>query len=78
MIDPSFLSLLRCPLDRQRETPLILEDTKLLCSRCRLQFRTRDGFASFLIDEATLPEGCGKVAELPCQRNPEHRSDQQV
>jgi len=67
MIDEHYLSLLRCPLDPKREAKLVLEETKLLCSRCRLQFRTREGFASLLVEEATLPEGCSKLEKLPCQ-----------
>jgi uncharacterized protein YbaR (Trm112 family) len=67
MIDEQYLQLLRCPLDPKRETKLVLEETKLFCSRCRLQFRTREGFASLIVEEATLPAGCAKLQKLPCQ-----------
>ena len=69
MITPEMLNILRCPMDPKREAKLILEnDTRLLCSRCRLQFRIREGFPSLLIDEATLPDGCTNVGQLPCQQ----------
>jgi len=68
MITPETLELLRCPMDPKREARLVLEDTRLYCSRCRLQFRTREGFPSLLIEEATLPEGCANLNRLPCQQ----------
>ena len=58
MITEEMLEILRCPMDPQRQARLVLEnDIRLLCSRCRLQFRIREGFPSLLIEEATLPEG---------------------
>ena len=68
MLDERYLELLRCPLDPAREAKLVLEETKLFCSRCRLQYRTREGFASLVVEEAILPEGCDKLEKLPCQR----------
>jgi len=69
MITPEMLDILRCPMDPKREARLVLEnDTRLLCGRCRLQFRIREGFPSLLIEEATLPEGCTSAAQLPCQQ----------
>ena len=69
MITPEMLDILRCPMDPKREAKLVLEnDTRLLCGRCRLQFRIREGFPSLLIEEATLPEGCTHPGHLPCQR----------
>jgi uncharacterized protein YbaR (Trm112 family) len=68
MIDERLLEILRCPIDPRRETRLVLEaDTKLFCARCRVQFRTRDGFASLVAEEATLPDGCDSTGGLPCQ-----------
>ena len=70
MITPEMLEILRCPMDPAREAKLVIEnDTRLLCGRCRLQFRIREGFPSLLVEEATLPEGCTSTAQLPCQRN---------
>lgn len=69
MVTPETLALLRCPMDPKREAHLILEqDTRLLCGRCRLQFRIREGLPSLLIEEATLPDGCTHASQLPCQR----------
>jgi uncharacterized protein YbaR (Trm112 family) len=68
MVTPEILDILRCPTDPNREAKLVLEDARLLCSRCRLQYRIREGFPSLLVEEATLPEGCPSVSQLPCQR----------
>jgi uncharacterized protein len=68
MITPEMLKILRCPMDPNREARLVLEDTRLLCGRCRLQFRIREGFPSLLIEEATLPDGCSSPSQLPCQQ----------
>jgi uncharacterized protein len=68
MVTPEMLEILRCPMDPRREAMLVLEDTRLLCSRCRLQYRVREGFPSLLVEEATLPEGCPSVKHLPCQQ----------
>ncbi len=62
------LEILRCPMDPDRAAKLILDDSRLVCSRCRLQFRIREGFPSLLVEEATLPEGCPTLKHLPCQR----------
>ena len=68
MVTPDLLAILRCPVDPKREATLVLEDDiRLLCSRCRVQFRLREGFASLLVDEATLPEGCQRIGQLSCQ-----------
>jgi len=67
MVAPELLEILRCPMDPKREANLVLEETRILCSRCRLQYRIREGFPSLLIEEATLPEGCPSVSQLPCQ-----------
>jgi uncharacterized protein YbaR (Trm112 family) len=68
MISPETLEILRCPMDPKREARLIFEGTKLFCSRCRLQFRIREGFPSLLIEEAALPDGYPDSKSLPCQR----------
>jgi uncharacterized protein YbaR (Trm112 family) len=68
MITPEMLEILRCPMDPKREARLVAEESRLVCSRCGLQFRIREGFASLLIDEATLPDGCTSPNQLPCQR----------
>ena len=68
MVTPELLEVLRCPMDPKREAKLVLEDTRLLCSRCRLQYRIREGFPSLLVEEATLPDGVSSPNQLPCQR----------
>jgi uncharacterized protein len=68
MVTPEMLEILRCPMDPKREARLVREDTRLLCSRCRLQYRIREGFPSLLVEEATLPDGCLTLGDLPCQR----------
>jgi uncharacterized protein YbaR (Trm112 family) len=68
MVTPELTEVLRCPMDPKREARLVLEDTRLLCSRCRLQYRIREGFPSLLIEEATLPDGVSHPNQLPCQR----------
>ena len=68
MITAEMLEILRCPMDPNREAKLVVEDSRLLCSRCRLQYRIREGFPSLLIEEATLPDGCSGLNQLPCQR----------
>jgi uncharacterized protein len=68
MVTPEMLEILRCPMDPRREAMLVLEETRLLCSLCRLQYRIREGFPSLLVEEAALPEGCVSVKQLPCQQ----------
>ena len=68
MVTPELLEVLRCPMDPKREAKLVLDDTRLLCSRCRLQYRIREGFPSLLVEEATLPDGGSSPNQLPCQR----------
>jgi uncharacterized protein YbaR (Trm112 family) len=68
MVTPELLALLRCPIDPKREATLVLEDeVRLVCSRCRVQFRTREGIPSLLHEGATLPDGVSSTAKLPCQ-----------
>jgi uncharacterized protein YbaR (Trm112 family) len=69
MITPEMLEILRCPMDPKREARLVVEeDIRLICSRCRLQYRIREGFPSLLLEEATLPDGCASLKKLPCQQ----------
>lgn len=67
MIEEQQLTMLRCPLDPKREAKLELDDIKVICSRCRVQFRSRDGFLSLVVESAMLPEGCAKIGDLECQ-----------
>jgi uncharacterized protein YbaR (Trm112 family) len=67
MISPDLLEILRCPLDPSR-TRLSLEADQLICERCRLQFKIKDGFPVLIVEEAELPPGCESLSQLPCQR----------
>ena len=50
----------------------MLEETQLLCSRCRVHFRTRDGFANLIPEEAVLPEGCAALNNSPAAAKDSH------
>jgi len=67
MIRPELLDILRCPLDPSHSR-LRLEGERLLCERCALQFKIKDGFPVLVPEEAELPEGCASLLDLPCQR----------
>jgi uncharacterized protein YbaR (Trm112 family) len=67
MISPDFLEILRCPLDPSH-TRLTLQDDRLVCQRCAVQFRIKDGFPVLIAEEAELPPGCASLDKLPCQR----------
>lgn len=68
MLDEKYLEILRCPIDPDRKAKLALDDTRVVCSRCRVLFRSREGFLSLVVEQAELPEGCSRLNELPCQR----------
>lgn len=67
MLTPEALTWLRCPLDPKREATLVNEETHLVCTRCRVRYRIRDGIPNLLVDDAELPEGCPSRKQLPCQ-----------
>ena len=66
MIRSDLLEILRCPLDPR--TRLELDDDNLVCQRCRLRFKIKDGFPVLVVEEAILPPGCDSLARLPCQQ----------
>jgi len=66
MLSPELLEILRCPLDRQSR--LIEDGERLLCTRCGLKFPITDGFPKLIAEEAELPAGCPALDQLPCQR----------
>jgi uncharacterized protein YbaR (Trm112 family) len=49
-------------------THLSLEGDHLLCQRCRLKFKIKDGFPVLVVEEAELPPGYTSLDQLPCQR----------
>ena len=67
MIRQDLLDILRCPLDPSH-TRLRLEGERLVCERCALRFRIKDGFPVLVVEEAELPPACVCLADLPCQR----------
>ena len=67
MISPDLLEILRCPMDPSH-TRLALEEDRLICQRCALVFRIKDGFPVLVAEEAELPPGCESLSQLPCQR----------
>jgi len=67
MISQDLLDILRCPLNPSK-TRLRLEGDRLVCERCALRFRIKDGFPVLLPEEAELPPGCDNLKALPCQR----------
>jgi uncharacterized protein len=67
VISQDLLDILRCPLNPS-QTRLRLEADSLVCERCALRFRIRDGFPVLVPEEAELPPGCDSLRGLPCQR----------
>jgi uncharacterized protein YbaR (Trm112 family) len=67
MLSQELLDILRCPMDPSH-TRLTLQGDRLICQRCALRFRIKDGFPILVVEEAELPEGCKSLAQLPCQR----------
>ena len=67
MISKDLLDILRCPLDPSR-AKLILEGDRLVCDRCALGFKIKDGFPILVVEESVLPKGCESVSQLPCQQ----------
>jgi uncharacterized protein YbaR (Trm112 family) len=69
MIRQELLDILRCPMNPSH-TRLRLEGERLICERCALKFKVKDGFPVLVVEEAELPPGCEGPADLPCQREP--------
>jgi hypothetical protein len=76
MISQELLDILRCPRDPSR-TRLTLEGDHLVCDRCRLQFKIKDGFPVLIVEEAELPPGCDSLEQLPCHRE-QKKSDKNL
>ena len=67
MLNPDLLAILRCPMSPSK-TRLVLDDNHLVCERCALKFKIKDGFPVLVAEEAKLPPGCQSLSDLPCQR----------
>lgn len=66
MISPDLLAILRCPLNPSK-TRLVPDGDHLVCERCMLKFKIKDGFPVLVAEEAELPPGCENLNQLPCQ-----------
>lgn len=66
-INPDLLAILRCPMSPSK-TRLLLQGEALVCERCALKFKIKDGFPVLIVEEAELPPGCESLSQLPCQR----------
>ena len=67
MIAQDLLDILRCPLNPSK-TRLRQDGDRLVCERCELRFRIKDGFPVLVAEEAELPPGCSSLRTLPCQQ----------
>lgn len=72
MVSEDLLSLLVCPMGK---APLRREGDWLVCTRCGPRFAIKDEIPNMLIEEATLPDGCATIADLPCVRAGDARAD---
>lgn len=68
MITSEHLEVLRCPVDPLRDTLLKTDGVDLLCSRCEVRFRIREGLPSLLVEEVRLPHECSRLDQLPCRQ----------
>jgi uncharacterized protein YbaR (Trm112 family) len=62
---------LRCPLD-PANGPLAATPAGdgLVCQRCGVVYRVREGIPCMIPEEATLPPGCDGLSSLPCRQAP--------
>lgn len=67
MISQELLDILRCPMDPSN-TRLTLEGDRLVCQRCALKFKIKDGLPILVAEEAELPPECAALEQLPCQK----------
>ncbi len=66
LISPELLAILRCPMSPST-TRLLLQESSLVCERCGLKFKIKDGFPVLVAEEAELPANCASLSQLPCQ-----------
>lgn len=52
MIDPEFLALLACPVDK---SALVDEEEFLVCTECRRRYPVTDGIPVLLVERAEEP-----------------------
>jgi uncharacterized protein len=68
VIDQQLLDTLRCPWDPKRESRLVPQDDSLVCERCRLRYKIKDGFPVLVVEEAELPPEYESLEQLPCHQ----------
>ncbi len=73
-MEPAILELLRCPIDPQRQAPLVRKEQVLVCQGCSVQFPIKQGIPILIVREADLPPGCKELSQLPCQRRANRQS----
>ena len=72
MVNEELLALLVCPLGK---APLRRDGHTLICTRCGPRFSIKDDIPNMLIEEAELPDGCGALANLECDRSGDVKLD---
>lgn len=60
------IAMLVCPMGKK---PLQREGDTLTCTHCGTRFKIDNGIPNMLIEEATLPDGCASIGELPCVKS---------
>ena len=66
MIEPDFISILRCPINPAN--PVVEVENGLQCTSCKTIFPINNGIPCFLTDEAILPNNARTVNDLPCRK----------
>jgi hypothetical protein len=51
------------------KSPLRIEADTLVCTECGTRFAVKDDIPNMLIEEAELPPGCSRPADLPCVKS---------
>ena len=66
MIEPDFISILRCPMNPAN--PVVEVENGLQCTSCKTIFPINNGIPCFLADEAILPNNARTLNDLPCRK----------
>jgi uncharacterized protein YbaR (Trm112 family) len=72
MPSKDLLDLLVCPLGH---AALRQDGDTLICTRCGPSFAIQDDIPNMIVEEATLPAGCGSLHDLDCVKAGEARVD---
>jgi uncharacterized protein len=60
-------TILRCPLDPARLSPLLRIEQEYHCN-CGVRFPVKQGLPILIADQADLPDGCKTRHQLPCRK----------